>query len=301
MQTAFSNSCTDRYRFTFNGKETDNELKGINNSLNFGARIYDPRLGKWFGLDPEAGRYADLSPYCFVANSTLIAIDPSGETIVIVGSQRERNKMKAELQKLTDQKVKLKADGTVKLKKRWFAKSTKSFGTELVRELVNDPHVVSISATTGITKTTPENADAAYTGGNSDAGSSSNIEVNFDENVSVLNEIYDQEVQPDQITLGRELLYAKDFANGDAIPGMANEGRGVYLDPDQGVGPFQFPISAQEYRVRTNGEQSLRNEQNMLQRLSPPKSELREVPPIEHTMPEIDNPDIELDVPERKK
>ncbi|MCU7549877.1 hypothetical protein OCK74_12165 [Chitinophagaceae bacterium LB-8] len=40
------------YRYGFNGKENDNEVKGDGNSLDFGGRIYDPRLGRWHSTDP---------------------------------------------------------------------------------------------------------------------------------------------------------------------------------------------------------------------------------------------------------
>lgn len=39
------------YRFGFNGKENDNEVKGTGNSVNFGVRIYDSRLGRWMATD----------------------------------------------------------------------------------------------------------------------------------------------------------------------------------------------------------------------------------------------------------
>ncbi len=35
----------EKYRFGFNGKENDNEIQGDGNSYDFGARIYDSRLG----------------------------------------------------------------------------------------------------------------------------------------------------------------------------------------------------------------------------------------------------------------
>ena len=49
------------YRFSFNGKEKDDEVKGIGNSLDFGARIYDSRLGRWMSLDPMQSKYPSLS------------------------------------------------------------------------------------------------------------------------------------------------------------------------------------------------------------------------------------------------
>jgi hypothetical protein len=35
------NNCNS-YRYGFNGMESDDEVKGSKNSLDFGARIYDP-------------------------------------------------------------------------------------------------------------------------------------------------------------------------------------------------------------------------------------------------------------------
>ncbi|MBK7886225.1 MAG: hypothetical protein IPJ86_02650 [Bacteroidetes bacterium] len=33
------------YRFAFNGKEKDDEVKGVGNWYNYGLRSYDPRIG----------------------------------------------------------------------------------------------------------------------------------------------------------------------------------------------------------------------------------------------------------------
>jgi RHS repeat-associated protein len=74
--------CAECYRFSFNGMEKDEELKGLGNSLDFGARIYDPRIGRWLSIDPLAAKYPMLSTYLFVANNPIYFIDPNGEDIV---------------------------------------------------------------------------------------------------------------------------------------------------------------------------------------------------------------------------
>lgn len=56
---------SNSYRYGFNGKEKDDELKGEGNSYDFGARIYDSRIGRWFALDKSFKKYPDLSPYIF--------------------------------------------------------------------------------------------------------------------------------------------------------------------------------------------------------------------------------------------
>jgi RHS repeat-associated protein len=66
------------YRFGFNGKELDNEIKGNGNSLDFGARIYDPRLGRWLSLDPLMAKYPGMSPYNYTANNPVLYIDQDG-------------------------------------------------------------------------------------------------------------------------------------------------------------------------------------------------------------------------------
>lgn len=41
------------YRYGFNGKENDNDVKGIEGSQqDYGMRIYDPRLGRFLSVDP---------------------------------------------------------------------------------------------------------------------------------------------------------------------------------------------------------------------------------------------------------
>ncbi len=67
------------YKYGFNGKEKDDEVKGGGNSLDFGARIYDSRLGRWLGLDPVMAKYAHESNYIFVSNNPVGYIDFNGE------------------------------------------------------------------------------------------------------------------------------------------------------------------------------------------------------------------------------
>ena len=67
------------YRYGFNGMEKDDSIKGEGNSLDFGARIYDPRLGRFLSLDPLQTKYPDISPYHFSGNSPLRFVDFDGK------------------------------------------------------------------------------------------------------------------------------------------------------------------------------------------------------------------------------
>ena len=71
--------CAEGYRYGFNGKENDNEVKGNGNSVDFGARIYDPRLGRFLSLDPRIRDFPDLSPFAFAANIPIRYVDVDGE------------------------------------------------------------------------------------------------------------------------------------------------------------------------------------------------------------------------------
>jgi RHS repeat-associated protein len=83
MQMVGRNDPGDGYRYGFNGMERDDEVKGSGNSYDFGARMYDARLGRWLSLDPLESRYKSLTPYNYVANSPLQFVDPNGEEIVL--------------------------------------------------------------------------------------------------------------------------------------------------------------------------------------------------------------------------
>jgi RHS repeat-associated protein len=67
------------YRYGFNGMEKDDEVKGGGNSYTTLHRIYDPRLGRWLSVDPEADEYPDESPYAAMENNPISETDPDGD------------------------------------------------------------------------------------------------------------------------------------------------------------------------------------------------------------------------------
>src|SRR5215204_2966178 len=77
-EIAGSESGNSIYRYGFNGKENDNEVKGEGNQQDYGMRIYDPRLGKFMSVDPLTGAYPELTPYQFASNTPIWALDVDG-------------------------------------------------------------------------------------------------------------------------------------------------------------------------------------------------------------------------------
>lgn len=68
----------DTYRFGFNGKEKDDEVKGAGGQQDYGMRIYDPRLGRFLSVDPLTKDYPWYTPYQFAGNKPIWAIDLDG-------------------------------------------------------------------------------------------------------------------------------------------------------------------------------------------------------------------------------
>lgn len=64
-------------RYGFNGKERDKDIAGDN--YDFGARIYDGRIGRWLSVDPLQSVIPGISPYAFCYDSPLQFVDPDGK------------------------------------------------------------------------------------------------------------------------------------------------------------------------------------------------------------------------------
>jgi len=73
------------YRYGFQGQEKDNEVKGNGNSVNYKFRMHDPRLGRFFAVDPLSAKYPHYTPYSFSGNKVIHAIELEGleEKIII--------------------------------------------------------------------------------------------------------------------------------------------------------------------------------------------------------------------------
>jgi RHS repeat-associated protein len=66
------------YRYGFQGQEKDDELKGEGNSVNYKYRVHNPRLGRFFSIDPLAPDYPWNSPYAFSENRVIDGVELEG-------------------------------------------------------------------------------------------------------------------------------------------------------------------------------------------------------------------------------
>jgi RHS repeat-associated protein len=69
----------DSYRFGFQGQEKDNEIYGGEGSmLAFEYRMHDPRVGRFWSIDPLAAKYPWNSPYAFAENKVIQYVELEG-------------------------------------------------------------------------------------------------------------------------------------------------------------------------------------------------------------------------------
>lgn len=74
----FTLTGSEEYRMGFQGQEEDDEIKGDGNSVNYTFRMHDPRLGRFFAIDPLSGIYPHNSPYAFSENRVIDCIEMEG-------------------------------------------------------------------------------------------------------------------------------------------------------------------------------------------------------------------------------
>ena len=81
------------YKYKYNGKEYQDEL-GLN-MYDYGARNYDPAIGKWMNIDPLAEFYDKNSPYVYSLNNPVYFLDPDGmrvDTSLILKRYKDSDK-----------------------------------------------------------------------------------------------------------------------------------------------------------------------------------------------------------------
>jgi RHS repeat-associated protein len=100
-----------RHRFGFNGKEKDDEITGQTGShLDFGARIYDSRIGRFLSVDKFINDFPSISPYLFACDNPIKYIDFNGNFKVETEGLSDEEVIKVQRFKQIVDNIKIYAD-----------------------------------------------------------------------------------------------------------------------------------------------------------------------------------------------
>jgi RHS repeat-associated protein len=261
-----------KYRFGFNGKERDDETYGEGNEYDFGARIYNPRLGRWLSLDPLMAKYPSLSPYNFTANNPILFIDPDGKIIRInMSDAKTTSKAFTDLQKLTSEKLVLLKDGQVTTMATYNKGLEAGMELQPIQEYGNNP-TRALPTGTKLVQTLLVNEKTVEiinsSDGNNRAKANLQVEYNPDKGIAESQSIKNSDYtggRPAEIGLAHELVHTSNSLNG----GWDNKENPNLIDPDNPSNNSKGKYLDNEEVKTRKVDSKIRKEQGVKERAQP--------------------------------
>lgn len=150
--TARSYDSSNGNKYLYNGKELQDDL-GLD-WYDYGARFYDPSLGRFFSQDAFAEKYIDFSPYQYGANNPILFIDVNGDSLAnpnkivinnkkIVRNVRVLNQQVAKRTGLenSDFLIEITVDGEGKVTNELLDQIAKDLGFTYTKKDYEDGHI----------------------------------------------------------------------------------------------------------------------------------------------------------------
>ena len=82
---AYANLSGTSGRFLYNGKESQSGIASAVPYLDYGARMFDPSIGRWLTPDPLGEKYYHIGQYVYCCGNPIFFLDDGGKDIVLAG------------------------------------------------------------------------------------------------------------------------------------------------------------------------------------------------------------------------